>query len=752
MKHDCDVLVVGAGPVGLTLALLLGSYGHRIIVLERHAAIYPLPRAVNLSHDVLRVWDGLGLYYDLFESAVADVRGTVSDEVEIIGASGQVLRRVPYNGPSKTGTSRTFRIHQPALEKVLETACQKRGIAVIRSTEVENVLNTDSHVEVSAQGPSGIQNWLAQFAVGCDGANSLVRRSVGFPFIDCPGSNTTWLVVDVAPTVPGAGEKWKDFHNARVHMNPQRPHASVFGTPQRRRWELMLLSDEEIAKASDSGFIWSLIAEFGCNPENALIEKSAAFSSKGGWCETFNKGRILLAGDAAHVTPTFIGQGLNSGVRDANSLSWRIDLALRYPESNWCRMFEDWTSERSGGVQELIKASVAMEARVTVTDLEQAMRRDVEYNQRPFAPQNPEKLGSPGMYALNSEEGEAFHDEVGSLFIDGTLQIGDRHGRLCDHFGVQSWLIFLSPVGESNSKTQICSDIIRRFSVVLNGKIVSIGNDIHDTTGVFSAWFMKYGALGVLLRPDHYIYGVARTATGLESLVRDALCHLGLLGEETVTLKPELQNRPVGDFGSQSIATKSFRRSDLNINMLLLKTIAFFPLITLTLSSPLLSKRDEASVLTGIQKIANATITLNNTVASYPGGIEGTITAVEILSDSFAVINAIVCTTNDAKHSANFTDAESESVAEAFIATLVPVVESSLATIESKKADFEDGFLGIASLTSLVETILKEIKSDSDDLATAIIAKLTSTWASVAPLIVAEIDDAFDKAIATFAS
>jgi Hydrophobic surface binding protein A len=185
--------------------------------------------------------------------------------------------------------------------------------------------------------------------------------------------------------------------------------------------------------------------------------------------------------------------------------------------------------------------------------------------------------------------------------------------------------------------------------------------------------------------------------------------------------------------------------------MQLLKPFAFLSIITTTLSSPLLSKRDAESVITGIQKISNATTALNKTVASYPGGIEGTITAVEILADSYAVIDAIVSTTNDARHSANFTDAESESVAESFI-ELVPVVESSLTTIDGKKADFEDGFLGIASLTGLVESILEQLKSDSDDLATAIIAKLTSTWSSVAPLIVSEIDDAFETAISTYAS
>lgn len=76
MKYDCDVLIVGAGPVGLTLALLLSSNGHQVTILERHSAVYPLPRAVGLSHDNLRIYDGLGVHDCLFEDALTDVRGT----------------------------------------------------------------------------------------------------------------------------------------------------------------------------------------------------------------------------------------------------------------------------------------------------------------------------------------------------------------------------------------------------------------------------------------------------------------------------------------------------------------------------------------------------------------------------------------------------------------------------------------------------------------------------------------------------
>jgi hypothetical protein len=198
-------------------------------------------------------------------------------------------------------------------------------------------------------------------------------------------------------------------------------------------------------------------------------------------------------------------------------------------------MFQDWTSERLGGVQELIKASVAMEARVTLTDLEQAMRRDLEYNQRPLAPRNPEKLGSPGMYVPRSEIDVSFHDAVGSLFVDGVIQI---EGRLCDHFGGQSWLILHSPVDDRNNMTALSSDIVSLFSVLMNGKIVSIGRkEICDMTDVFSTWFLTYGARAVLLRPDHYVYGIAKTTAELEHLVRKTIRHIGLYDEEeTVTI------------------------------------------------------------------------------------------------------------------------------------------------------------------------------------------------------------------------
>ncbi|OKL60078.1 hypothetical protein UA08_04942 [Talaromyces atroroseus] len=521
--HERDVLIVGAGPVGLSLSLLLASYGYRVTVLERHAAVYPLPRAVCLSHDNLRIYDGLGLHAALFENeAVTDIRGTVSDYAEIVGVAGQILGRVPYNGPSTSGTSSVFRIHQPAFEEVLETACVERGVEVIRSTEVENVVDMGTHVELYAKTRGGeVQKWSGFFVAGCDGANSVVRRCMKTPFTDYPGPKTRWLVVDVKPKCKGAAEKWKDFHTARSYMDPQRPRASIYGTKHRRRWEFMLMTEEENKKATDPDFIWSLLAEFDCTPETAEIDKTSAYVFKGGWCETFNQGRIVLAGDAAHITPPFLGQGLNSGIRDANSLAWRLDLAFRYPQGGWRKTLHDWSVERLGGVKPLIQTSVGIESHSTTTDLEKAVLRDQAFIENASAPPIiPEQIGSPGTYIPHSETDAVSCKANGTLFVDGMVRMNEKQGRLCDHLGTQGWLLLTSSKGNGSGSVPMSAETVTTFSTVFRGKMLTIGQgNVQDIRGIFSRWFEEHDVMGVLLRPDHYVFGVARTSADFESLV-----------------------------------------------------------------------------------------------------------------------------------------------------------------------------------------------------------------------------------------
>lgn len=458
------------------------------------------------------------------------VEPTISDVVEIVGANGQVMHSAAFNGPSKSGTSMCFKIHQPAFEEALEKVCISRGVSVVRSTEVSNVIDMNSHVQVLAAGPGGARTWSALYVVGCDGANSIVRQSQGIEFTDYPGRKTTWLVVDVRPRWENAAESWKDFYNARVYMDPQRPRVSVWGPKHRRRWEFVLFPHEDAEMASKPEFVWPLLAEFDCTPDNANFERSAVYTVRGRWCETMYKGRVLLSGDAAHQSPQFMGQGLNSGIRDASALSWRLDLALRYPESNWRRTFQDWSVERLGGVKDLIKASVAVQNAVSITDPEQAIARD---NMSPMSrPPNPEQLGSPGMYLSPSGDDPTYSDSLGALFMDGVIRIGDKKGRLCDLFGTLGWLI-VEPSRENHGKESLSPGTRRLFSNILRGKsLVLADSNVQDTTGTFTNWFQEHNAMGVLLRPDHYVYGIAKTSADMEGLVNRAIEHAGPFEEK----------------------------------------------------------------------------------------------------------------------------------------------------------------------------------------------------------------------------
>ncbi|GCB22993.1 hypothetical protein AAWM_05878 [Aspergillus awamori] len=160
-------------------------------------------------------------------------------------------------------------------------------------------------------------------------------------------------------------------------------------------------------------------------------------------------------------------------------------------------------------------------------------------------------------------------------------------------------------------------------------------------------------------------------------------------------------------------------------------------------------KRDASSVVSAVNTISTQLVTLNTTVSSYPGGIEGTLSALQIQAETIQLEVDLKTAIRLTRQSANFTDTESQKVAEAFV-TLEPQIASTLANIVSKKSDFDDGLLGIASLSFLVKFDLQELSILSKALGSAVQDKLSGTYADLAPLILNEISAAFKKAIAAY--
>ncbi|HSL58679.1 MAG TPA: bifunctional 3-(3-hydroxy-phenyl)propionate/3-hydroxycinnamic acid hydroxylase, partial [Acidimicrobiales bacterium] len=292
-----DVAIVGYGPVGSALAILLAQLGCTVTVLERWTAPYPLPRAVHFDHEVGRILQMCGIGEDLRR---------ISEPAEVYewrNGAGTVLLRFGQTGDGPSGWPASSMFNQPDLERLLDERARALGVDVRRGVEVTSVEQHDDHVVVG-----GV---TARYVVGCDGANSTVRSLLDVPVTDL-GFFYDWLIVDVVLHEP----RVFDPINLQI-CDPERPTTAVSAGPGRRRWEFMRLPHEARDALDDPDRAWELLEPWDVHPGNATLERHAVYTFNARYAERWRTGRVLLAGDAAHLMPPFAGQGMCAGLRDA---------------------------------------------------------------------------------------------------------------------------------------------------------------------------------------------------------------------------------------------------------------------------------------------------------------------------------------------------------------------------------------------------------------------------------------------------
>ena len=362
---EADVAIVGYGPVGATLANLLGQSGISTLVLEREEAAYHLPRAVHFDDEVMRVFDTIGLA-EAMEPTVH-----VSPGMRFMDAAGRCLLEWPRpKERTPQGWHASYRFHQPELECILRRGLQRFPSVSVR-TRIE-ALAADEDADGVTVRCENLRTGLlerirARYVVGCDGARSFIRRKIGETPDDI-GFNEHWLVVDVLLNRPKP--ELGDF--SIQYCNPARSATYVRGTGNRRRWEIALHDDEDYADMARPERVWALLAPW-VSPEEATLERAACYRFQSIVARPWRLGRLLLAGDAAHQTPPFLGQGMCAGIRDVANLAWKLERVLRGKDGD--ALLDSYETERAPHVREYIAMAVRLGGLINTKAMQAALRR-----------------------------------------------------------------------------------------------------------------------------------------------------------------------------------------------------------------------------------------------------------------------------------------------------------------------------------------------------------------------------------------
>jgi 3-(3-hydroxy-phenyl)propionate hydroxylase len=526
-----DVLIVGAGPVGLTLANILGQQGIRTLVVEERPSLIDYPRGVGLDDESLRTFQSIGLVDRVLPHTVPN------QILRFFDAQRRILAEMAppdarFGWPKRNG------FVQPLVDAELLRGLDRFECVAVRWDCPMNSCSQDADsvtVELGRDGETA--QVRAGYVVGCDGGRSATRGMMGVSF-DGTTSSTRWLVVDVANDPLG-------HPNSEVGADPERPYASISIAHGIRRFEFMIHADESDEEAEDPAFLTRMLARMVPHPDRVDVIRRRIYTHHSRIAGAFRSGRLLLAGDAAHLMPVWQGQGYNSGIRDAANLGWKLVAVVSGRAGDG--LLDTYDAERRKHARAMIDLSTMVGRVISPTNRRIATARDLLVRSASIVP-------SLKRYVLEMrfkpmpryEHGAVVHSEprsaespVGTLFIQPRVDTRTQQNALLDDvlgpwFAVLCWnnnpRKILGDEAFANWKALGARFVALRPSTQLHWDDAATPADpevliVGDRDGGLKSWFDAHQESVLFLRPDRCIAGacIAQLAPDLSTSLLEAL-------------------------------------------------------------------------------------------------------------------------------------------------------------------------------------------------------------------------------------